>query len=178
MENKVRDFSYVGRKERTLAFSSVPLHCNPDFPTFDPFSLCKFESVAKLLTNTSLIQSFRTFLSCSITVTQIWHKKEESKQRMTNSITNFFDYMKNRMQLKPPQLILAWRSHERGKQDFQFLPKRRLFSSGYKRKPKNLKFSGSEKLLLNEKLHPIQRDNPQKFCMQVGERFHPSLQSI
>lgn len=45
-------------------------------------------------------------------MTQIQHKKEESKQRMTNSIINFFDYMKNRMQLKPPQLILAWRSLE------------------------------------------------------------------
>lgn len=100
-------------KRGTLAFSSVHLHRNPDFPMFDPFSLCKFDSVARLGTNTSLMRSFRTFLSYSITVTQIQHKKEESKQKMANSITNFFDYMKNRMQLKPPQLILAWRSLER-----------------------------------------------------------------
>lgn len=99
-------------KRGTLAFSSVHLHCNPDFPMFDPFSLCKFESVARLLTNTSLIQSFRTFLSYSTTVTQIQHEKEESKQRKTNSIKNFFYCMKNRMQLKPPQLILTWRSLE------------------------------------------------------------------
>lgn len=31
---------------------------------------------------------------------------------MTNSTTNVFDHMKNRIQLKPPQVILAWRSLE------------------------------------------------------------------
>lgn len=110
-------FVMCGRKrEGHWPSHTLHLHSNPDFPMFDPFSLCRFKSVARLVTNTSLIQPCRTFLSYSITVTQIQHKTGKSKQRMINSILNLFVYMKNRMQLNPlwphPSLEVTWVANE------------------------------------------------------------------
>jgi len=141
-------------KRGPLAFSSVPLHCNPDFPMFDHFSLCRFKSVARLVTNTSLLQPCRTFLLYSITVTQIQHKAEKSKQTMINSILNLFAYLKNRMQLNPPQLHPSLEVTWVANKAFSFHPNHCCFPVGTKG---CLKFSRSEKLLLSEKLHPIQR---------------------
>lgn len=174
--NKLRGHS-VSREQRGIChvweekrgptdFSPAHLHCNPDFPMFDPSFLLVLKSVAKLFTNTSLIQLCTALLSYSITVTQVQHETEKSKQRMTISILSCFSIWKHRMQLNLLDLILTWSSllwqmtflSFHPNELFKFSPKPLCFSYGYRRRPKSLKFYGSVELL-TAKLHPIQTES-------------------
>lgn len=159
-------------KRGTLTFSSGPLYCNPDFPIFDPSSLCRFKSVARLVTNTALIQNISVILHYSDPNSA---QNREIKGWSTPFWTSF-SIWKPGCSSTPLKLILAWRSLE-WQPSFLVFTQATVVFLGVQKEAQGLGIFQKWKAIIDWEIMPEPKGTytPHKSSVYVAEHFHPSL---